>query len=119
MSRSPASFAPIPSGHVLTHVEEGIHSIIDVTEPDYHLRDGFVQRRIVVEGDKVALRTFGVGNNSSWPHARGNEEGAGTAFAESTDRIRAAVSPESEKRSQEGWYILTPNPAMGPSRLTP
>ncbi|MDP1753296.1 MAG: hypothetical protein Q8L22_27915, partial [Reyranella sp.] len=115
--RSPASFARIPGGHVLTHVEEGTHSIINVTEPDHHLHDGLVQRRIVVEGDKVILRTFGIGNNSSWLHARGNEEGAGMAFAESTDRIRAAVNPEAQKRSREGWYVLTPNPAMGPSGL--
>jgi hypothetical protein len=117
--RSPASFARIPGGHVLTHVEEDTHSIINVTEPDHHLHDGLVQRRVVVEGDKVVLRTFGIGNNSSWLHARGNEEGAGMAFAESTDRIRAAVSPKAEKRSREGWYILAPNPAMGPSGLLP
>lgn len=74
--RSPASFARIPGGHVLTHVEEGTHSIINVTEPDHHL-------------------------------------------AESTDRIRAAVNPEAGKRSREGWYMLTPDPAMGPSGLSP
>ena len=112
-------FGGIPGGHIRTYVEEGTHSIINVTEPDHHLHDGLVQRRIVVEGDKVVLRTFGIGNNSSWLHARGNEEGAGMAFAESTDRIRAAVNPEAQRRSREGWYVLTPNPAMGPSGLNP
>jgi hypothetical protein len=102
-------------GHIRTYVEEGTHSIINVTEPDHDLHDGLVQRRVVVEGDKVVLRTFGIGNNASWLHARGNEEVAGMAFAESTDRIKAVVDPEGQRRLREGWYILAP----GPSRLTP
>lgn len=117
--RSPVGFGGISGGHIRTYVEEGTHSIINVTEPDHDLHDGLVQRRIVVEGDKVVLRTFGIGNNSSWFHARGNEEVAGMAFSESTDRVRAAVNPEAEKRSREGWRTLAPNPIMGPSGLNP
>jgi hypothetical protein len=89
--RSPVGFGGIPVGHIRTYVEEGTHSIINVTEPDHDLHDGVVQRRVVVEGDKVVLRTFGIGNNASWFHAWGNEEVAGVAFAESTDRIKAAI----------------------------
>ncbi|OFW99233.1 MAG: hypothetical protein A3D94_08920 [Alphaproteobacteria bacterium RIFCSPHIGHO2_12_FULL_66_14] len=117
--RSPVGFGGIPGGHIRTYVEEGTHSIINVTEPDHDLHDGLVQRRVVVEGDKVVLRTFGIGNNSSWFHARGNEEVAGMAFSESTDRVRAVVNPEAEKRSREGWRTLAPNPIMGPSGLNP
>ena len=117
--RSPVGFGGISGGHIRTYVEEGTHSIINVTEPDHDLHDGLVQRRVVVEGDKVVLRTFGIGNNSSWFHARGNEEVAGMAFSESTDRVRAAVNPEAEKRSREGWRTLAPNPIMGPSELNP
>jgi len=58
---------------------------INVTEPDHFLYDGLVQRRIVVEGDKVVLRTFGIGNNSSVPWKIVNENGAGLAFDESAD----------------------------------
>ncbi len=113
--RSPVGIGGIPGGHIRTYVEEGTHSIINVTEPDHDLHDGLVQRRVVVEGDKVVLRTFGIGNNASRLHARGNEEVAGVAFAESTDRIKAAMDPEGQRRLREGWYILAP----GPSRLTP
>jgi hypothetical protein len=113
--RSPVSFGGLRGGRIRTHVEEETHSIINVTEPDHVFRDGLVQRRIVVEGDKVVLRTFGIGNNSSKFMAGANEEVAGVAFAESTDRIRAAVDVEGQRRSRDGWYILAP----GPSRLTP
>ncbi len=113
--RHPVSAGGIPGGHVVTYVEEGTHSIINVTEPDHVLRDGLVQRRIVVEGDKVVLRTFGIGNNSSNTRAWLNEKGASLPFAESTDRIKAAMDPEGQRRLREGWYILAP----GPSRLTP
>jgi hypothetical protein len=113
--RSPVTFGGIPGGHIRTYVEEGTHSIINVTEPDHLLHDGLVQRRIVVEGDKVVLRTFGIGNNSSGMRAWANENLANVPFAESTDRVRAAVDLEGERRSRDGWYILAP----GPSRLTP
>ncbi len=114
-SRHPVSLAGFPGGHVRSYVEDGTHSIINVTEPDHVLRDGLVQRRIVVEGDKVVLRTFGIGNNSSGPKAELNTQAAGLAFAESTDRIRAVVDLEGQRRLREGWYMLAP----GPSRLTP
>ena len=113
--RSPVGIGGIPGGHIRTYVEKGTHSIINVTEPDHDLHDGLVQRRVVVEGDKVVLRTFGIGNNSSRFHAWGNEEIAGVAFAESTDRIKAVMDQEGQRRLREGWYILAP----GPSRLTP
>lgn len=113
--RSPVSFGGFRGGRIRTHVEEETHSIINVTEPDHVFHDGLVQRRIVVEGDQVVLRTFGIGNNSSKFMAGANEEGAGVAFAESTDRIRAVVDVEGQRRSRDGWYILAP----GPSRLTP
>ena len=117
--RSPVGFGGIPGGHIRTYVEEGTRSIINVTEPDHHLHDGLVQRRIVVEGDKVVLRTFGIGNNSSEPGMWVNKNVAGMAFSESTDRVRAAVNPEAEKRSREGWRTLAPNPIIGPSGLNP
>ncbi len=113
--RSSVSLGGFSGGHVLTHIEDGTHSIINVTEPDHRFHDGLVQRRIVVEGDKVVLRTFGIGNNSSDFRAWANEEGASLAFAESTTRIKAAMDPEGQRRLREGWYILAP----GPSRLTP
>jgi hypothetical protein len=69
--------------------------------------------------DKVVLRTFGIGNNSSEPGTWVNKNAAGMAFSESTDRVRAAVNPEAEKRSREGWRTLAPNPIMGPSGLNP
>ncbi len=113
--RYPVSFGGYPGGHVRSYVEEDTRSIINVTESDHDLRDGLVQRRVIVEGDKVVLRTFGIGNNLSKPDAWLNVEVAGVAFAESTDRIRAVVDMEGQKRLREGWYILAP----GPSRLTP
>ncbi len=113
--RYPISFGGFPGGHVRSYVEEDTHSIINVTESDHDLHDGLVQRRVVVEGDKVVLRTFGIGNNSSEFKAWLNVEVAGLAFAESTDRIRAVVDLEGQRRLREGWYILAP----GPSRLTP
>ncbi len=113
--RSPVSLGGFSGGHVLTHIEDSTHSIINVTEPDHRLHDGLVQRRIVVEGDKVVLRTFGIGNNSSDFRASANEKGASLAFAESTTRIKAVMDPEGQRRLREGWYILAP----GPSRLTP
>ena len=100
--RHPVSAGGIPGGHVVTYVEEGTHSIINVTEPDHVLRDGLVQRRIVVEGDKVVLRTFGIGNNSSNTRAWLNEKGTSLPFAESTDRIKAAMDPEGQRRLREG-----------------
>jgi hypothetical protein len=117
--RNPVSLAGVGGGHVRTYLEEGTRSIINVTEPDHLLHDGLVQRRIVVEGNQVVLRTFGIGNNSAKHWKIANEEGAGLPFAESTDRVRAAVNPGAETRSREGWYILAPNPAMGPSGLNP
>jgi hypothetical protein len=113
--RYPVSIGGYPSGHVRSYVEEDTRSIINVTESDHDLRDGLVQRRVIVEGDKVVLRTFGIGNNLSKPEAWLNVEVADVAFAESTDRIRAVVDLEGQKRLREGWYILAP----GPSRLTP
>ncbi len=118
-SRHPVSFGGFPGGHVRSFVEDGTHSIINVTEPDHFLHDGLVQRRIVVEGNQVVLRTFGIGNNSSAPWKIVNENVAGLAFDESTNSIRTAVNPEAEKRSREGWRMLAPNPAMGPSGLNP
>jgi len=57
----PVSLGGIPGGHVVAYVEDSTHSIINATHPDHELYDGLVQRRIVVEGDKVVLRTFGIG----------------------------------------------------------
>ena len=108
--RNPVSLAGFPGGHVRTHVEDDTKSIINVTEADHFLRDGLVQRRIVVEGDKVVLRTFGVGNNVAGYRAIANTEGAGMAFAESTERIKAAMDPAGQRRLREGWQILAPGP---------
>ena len=104
------SLAGFPGGHVRTHVEDDTKSIINVTEADHFLRDGLVQRRIVVEGDKVVLRTFGIGNNVVGYKAMANVEGAGVAFAESTERIKAAMDPAEQRRLREGWQILAPGP---------
>ncbi len=114
-ARNPVSFGGFAGGHIRTYVEAGTHSIINVTENDHVFRDGLVQRRIVVEGDKVVLKTFGIGNNVSEFKATANVLGAGPAFQESTDRIRAEMDPAGQKRLREGWCILAP----GPSRLTP
>lgn len=90
---SSVSFKGMPGGRVETLLDQDSSSIVNRTQPDHPLSDGYVQRQIVVENGKVYLRTFGEGNNLSTPIGSLNTVLARPAFDESTARIRAALRP--------------------------
>jgi hypothetical protein len=94
--RSEVSFLGLPGGHVLTFNEPKSHSVINVTEPDHYFAHGLVQRQIVVEGDKISVRTYGEGNNRTMQEALQNRLAAKQTFAESTARIRSELNPPPE-----------------------
>ncbi len=86
----------VPGGHVRTWNEPESRSIINVTEPDHYFAHGLVQRQIVVQGDKIVLRTYGEGINRTMEQALQNKLLARQAFVESTGRIRSDLNPRPE-----------------------
>lgn len=100
---SSASFKGMPGGRVETLLDQESSSIVNRTQPDHPLSDGYVQRQIVVENGKVYLRTFGEGNNLPTPIGSLNTVLARPAFEESTARIRTALHPADPVTAGKKW----------------
>jgi hypothetical protein len=91
-----ARYLDIPGGEVDVRLEPGTRTLINKTRIGHVFHDGIVQRQIVVEGDTVYVRHYGVGNNPSPPSAILNNTAAPTIFRESIEQMRSALRPPVE-----------------------
>jgi len=79
-------------GDVVTIVDTNTKTIVNVTQDNHDFRYGFVQREIVQIGERVYVRTIGVGNNLTFIKSVLNQYGASLAFSESTANIMRYIS---------------------------
>lgn len=88
-----AGFLSVRAGDVTVHVDEERKAVVNRTSPNHLYHDGFVQRQIVVEGNRVFVRHYGEGMNRSPDLALQNKLFAPAIFRESVNQMREALRP--------------------------
>ena len=66
-ARQPAyvfAFTIIPLGHINTHWDDSSRSVINETQPDHQMHDGFVVRQIAQVEQNLFVSTYGEGDNT-------------------------------------------------------
>ena len=58
------AFTVIPLGHINTHWDDDSRSVINETQPNHQMRDGFVVRQIARVGRNLFVSTYGEGDNT-------------------------------------------------------
>ncbi len=58
------AFTVIPLGHITTFWDGDSRSVINRTQPDHQMRDGFVVRQIALVGLNLFVSTYGEGDNT-------------------------------------------------------
>jgi hypothetical protein len=88
---APAGFLGLRAGDVTVHADDERKAVVNQTSANHLYHNGFVQRQIMVEGNRIFIRHYGEGMNRSAELALQNKVLAPTIFRESVNQMREAL----------------------------